>query len=85
MSDLGPCEGSGWLLWHPGALQGGCEIDLGVEKCKVPSERYNHGAVMFADGVMYVYGGYSQRCSDYCDDIWLFDVYMKVRSRLFFI
>ena len=75
----GPCEGSGWELWHPGALQGGCTIELGIEVCDVPSERYNHASVMFNDGAMYVYGGYSQRCSDYCDDMWFFDIYMQVQ------
>lgn len=73
----GPCEGSGWVLWHPGALQGGCVIELGIEVCNVPSERYNHGVAMFADGAMYVYGGFSQRCADFCDDIWFFDIYLR--------
>ncbi len=27
----GPCEGSGWVIWHPGALEGGCIIQLGIE------------------------------------------------------
>lgn len=45
--------------------------------CTVPSERYNHGSVYFEDGTMYVYGGFSQRCADYCDDIWMFDIYLK--------
>jgi hypothetical protein len=47
--------------------------------CTVPSERYNHGSVMHDDGTLYVYGGFSQRCADYCDDIWFFDIYLKVR------
>lgn len=34
---------------------------------------------MHADGTMYVYGGFSQRCADYCDDVWFFDIYYKVR------
>lgn len=75
---LGPCEGSGWVLWHPGALQGGCTIELGIEVCTVPSERYNHASVAFDDGAIYIYGGYSQRCADYCDDIWFFDIYLRV-------
>lgn len=79
----GPCEGSGWVLWHPGALQGGCTIVLGIEVCTVPSERYNHGAVMFMDGTMYMYGGYSQRCADYCDDIWFFDIYLKAWRQIY--
>ena len=41
------------------------------------SERYYHGAALFKDGTMYVYGGFSQRCQDYCDDIWMFDIYLK--------
>lgn len=65
-----PCQESGWLLLHPGAREGGCVIQLGILVCNVPSERYDHGAVTFADGTMYVYGGFSQRCVDYCDDLW---------------
>ena len=76
--DDGACEdGDGWVLWHAGAPEGGCLIQLGIEVCTVPSERYHHGVAMFADGCMYVYGGFSQRCQDYCDDIWFFDIYMK--------
>jgi hypothetical protein len=59
----GPCEGSGWTIWHPGALEGGCNIQLGIEVCNVPSERWNHGAVYFSDETMYIYGGFSQRCA----------------------
>ena len=29
---------------------------------------------MFDDSTMLVYGGFSQRCEDYCDDLWSFDV-----------
>ena len=29
---------------------------------------------MFDDSTMLVYGGFSQRCEDYCDDLWAFDV-----------
>jgi hypothetical protein len=32
---------------------------------------------MFPDGTMYIYGGYSQRCADFCDDVWMFDIYVK--------
>lgn len=73
----GPCQSNGWEMWHSGALQGGCVIQLGVEVCTVPSERYNYGSVMFDDGCLYVYGGFSERCQDYCDDLWFFDIYMK--------
>lgn len=27
----GACKESGWELWHPGAQQGGCIIQLGIE------------------------------------------------------
>lgn len=74
----GPCENTGWVLWNVGAPEGGCIIQLGIEVCNTPSERFNHAAAMFEDGTMYVYGGYSQRCQDFCDDIWFFDIYMKV-------
>ena len=72
-----PCIDGGWLLLHPGAPEGGCVIQLGILVCNVPSERYNHAAAMFDDGTMYVYGGYSTRCADYCDDLWLFDLFLK--------
>jgi hypothetical protein len=75
------CNATGWELWHSGASEGGCVIQLGVEVCTVPSERYNHASVMFDDGCLYVYGGFSERCQDYCDDVWFFDIYMKVRIR----
>lgn len=29
---------------------------------------------MFDDNTMIVYGGYSHRCGDYCDDVWSFDL-----------
>eukprot|EP01038_Epipyxis_sp_PR26KG_P011787 gene11787-15773_t len=71
------CNETGWEIWHSGANEGGCTIELGIEVCTVPSERFNHGSVMFADGCLYVYGGFSQRCADYCDDLWFFDIYKK--------
>lgn len=73
----GGCEYSGWALWNVGAPEGGCNYQLGILVCNTPSERYNHAVAMFDDGCMYVYGGYSQRCQDFCDDVWFFDIYMK--------
>ena len=32
--------------------------------------------------MMYVYGGFSQRCGDYCDDFWMFDIYTKQWQQL---
>ncbi|CAM9574615.1 unnamed protein product, partial [Discosporangium mesarthrocarpum] len=70
----GPCESSGWEVIHEGARHGGCEFVRGTEICKTPTERWGHGAAMFDDGTMIVYGGYSHRCGDYCDDLWSFDL-----------
>jgi hypothetical protein len=25
------CNENGWELWHPGAREGGCQIELGIE------------------------------------------------------
>lgn len=78
----GACNSTGgWLMINPGASQGGCNIELGITVCTHPSERYNHGSVLFDDGTLYVYGGYSQRCTDYCDDLWFFDIYLKVTTQ----
>ena len=46
---------------------------LGREVCPVPSERWQHGAAMFNDSTMLIYGGFSQRCEDYCNDLWSYD------------
>ena len=112
-----PCVGEGWVLWHPGAREGGyvrlcciasvaartslsdrmashhhhfdlcsfrCLMERGLTVCTTPSERYNHGAAMFNDGTMYVYGGFSQRCVDYCDDLWFFDIYIKAWREIYY-
>lgn len=71
-----PCINSGWMLLDAGGFEGGCTIELGILVCTVPSERYQHGAVMYNDQTMYVYGGFSQRCVDFCDDVWFYDLYM---------
>jgi hypothetical protein len=71
------CEGEGWVALSVGAKEGGCVIELGSLICNTPSERYEHTTVMFADGLMYVYGGFSERCGDFCDDIWAFDIYLQ--------
>ena len=72
-SDL-PCEDQAWTELDYGARRGGCRYVLGREVCTHPSERWRHGASMFDDSTMLVYGGFSQRCEDYCDDLWAFDV-----------
>ena len=78
-----PCVDDGWRVLHPGAKYGGCrneESDAqddqnnNVERvCDVPSERWEHSAAMIDESTMIVYGGYSQECEDYCDDLWAFD------------
>jgi hypothetical protein len=70
-------------VWDEGALEGGCEYKLDVLVCTTPSERYNHGAVVFDDGAMLVYGGFSKRCADYCDDFWMFDVNLRVWRQMY--
>lgn len=69
-----PCADSTWHTLNVGAHRGGCRYVLGREICTHPSERWLHGAAMFRDSTMLVYGGFSQRCEDYCDDLWSFDV-----------
>lgn len=73
----GACNNTGWIMVYPGAAQGGCNIELGITVCTAPSERFNHGSALFDDGTLYVYGGFSQRCTDFCDDLWFFDIYLK--------
>ena len=67
------CLNSGWEVLHPGAKNGDCTIQSEKEICEVPSERWRHGAAMFNDDTMLIYGGFSYRCVDYCDDMWSFD------------
>ncbi len=31
----GACNSTGWELWHPGAREGGCVIELGIEVCYI--------------------------------------------------
>lgn len=65
---------TGWQIEHPGAEDGECKIILGRLICTVPTERWLHGAAMFNDTTMLIYGGFSQRCQDYCDDMWSYDI-----------
>jgi hypothetical protein len=76
-----PCDGGGgedgeddgWRVLHPGKRYGGCRDEDGVRVCDTPSERWGHGAAMIDSSTLVVYGGYSQECQDYCDDVWAFD------------
>lgn len=79
--ERGACEadgdesrGSGWELLHTGAENAMCSMQLGVEACEIPSGRWHHGAAAFEDHTVLIYGGFSQRCEDYCGDMWSLDL-----------
>lgn len=69
-----PCVDDGWRVLHPGVRFGGCRTEDGKRICITPSERWGHDAVMIDDTTMIVYGGFSQECEDYCNDLWAFDL-----------
>ena len=71
------CSDRGWEVLKPGVIDGGCQILAGNEICTAPSERWHHGSAMFDDQTMLIYGGFSQRCQDYCDDMWSFDTIQR--------
>ena len=68
------CAFDGWKLLHEGKSFGGCNEVEGEIVCDIPSERFGHGATMVGKSMMAVYGGYSNECEDYCDDLWMFDL-----------
>ena len=39
-----------------------------------PAARYHHSAALLGSQAMYVYGGYSQLCGDFCSDLWRYDM-----------
>ncbi len=53
---------------------------LGTEVCTAPGERWYHAAAMFDDKTMLIYGGFSQYCDDFCDDLWMFDQFGARRA-----
>lgn len=65
---------AGWIELSPFVYMGGCTIKAQVEVCTNPQERFGHAAAVFDSGRMYVYGGFSRLCEDYCADMWMFDV-----------
>lgn len=69
-----PCINDGWRVLHPGATFGGCKNEDGNSHCDTPFARWGHSAIMSDASTMLVYGGYSQECEDYCDDMWTFDL-----------
>lgn len=68
------CMSDGWRRIDPGAYIGGCRIESGEYICTHPNERYDHVATVFDDGVLFVYGGFSRWCQDFCSDMWTFDI-----------
>ena len=70
----GGCEDSGWALVDGGAPMGGCKLVNGVYVCSHPTERVHHGAGIFGDGTLFIYGGFGQMCEDYCSDVWTLDL-----------
>lgn len=80
------CAIDGWKILHEGKTFGGCNEDEGEIVCEIPSERYGHGASMLDESTMAIYGGFSNECEDYCDDLWLFDIlsqkWTEVKSAL---
>jgi len=74
-----------WKRVDPGAQFGGCILAFGTELCTHPAERYNHAAAIFHDRYMLIYGGFSPWCTDYCDDVWIFDtqtyMWSEIRGR----
>jgi hypothetical protein len=68
-----------WVLLHPGSAYGSCQSKYKqstaeTHSCQTPSERWRHGSTMLDEHTMVVYGGNSQSCDDYCDDLWAFDL-----------
>ena len=72
-----PCVNDGWRVLHAGNKFGGCKgqvLDRNNNTCDTPFARWGHGAIMSDNNTMLIYGGYSQECEDYCDDMWMFDL-----------
>jgi hypothetical protein len=67
------CVNDGWRVLHPGARFGSCQNEDQSSFCGTPFARWGHSAIMIDNTTMFIYGGYSQECEDYCDDMWAFD------------
>jgi hypothetical protein len=73
------CRYRGWTEVFPNTRYGGCKIYTDAisseMRCTSPTERYGHAAAVYGDkiedGLMFVYGGFSQFCEDYCSDMWV--------------
>lgn len=71
------CRYQGWTQVDQGAYLGGCEFFAGVLRCTHPSERYDQSAVLFNGKRLFVFGGFSQKCQDYCSDMWELDIQVR--------
>jgi hypothetical protein len=73
------CRYDGWTEVFPNTRYGGCKIFTDAisseMRCTSPTERYGHAAAVYGEvietGLMFVYGGFSQFCEDYCSDMWV--------------
>jgi hypothetical protein len=79
LTQLGSSNNVTWVLLHPGSAYGSCQSEnkqrtAESHNCQTPSERWRHGSTMLDEHTMVVYGGNSQSCDDYCDDMWAFDL-----------
>ena len=73
------CAEKTWMLVDKGAALGGCRLRRvqgygQMETCTHPTERYGHTTSRFKDRYLIMFGGYSQFCEDYCDDVWVYDM-----------
>eukprot|EP00948_MAST-09A_sp_MAST-9A-sp1_P000942 g942.t1 len=67
------CTAHSWRQLHPGRHLGGCRVVEQNERCYYPTERYEHTANIFGN-FLYIYGGYSTFCTDYCNDMWRYNL-----------
>ena len=67
------CSKHSWKQIHPGKNLGGCRVVEQNQRCYYPTERYEHTATIFGH-YLYIYGGYSTFCTDYCNDMWKYDL-----------
>ena len=80
------CISEGWTNHFENTLYGGCKIITTAitteEVCPAPTERYGHAAAVYLPSTngtfqdvkfarMFVYGGFSQFCDDFCSDMWV--------------
>eukprot|EP00949_MAST-11_sp_MAST-11-sp1_P000906 g906.t1 len=75
------CRYEGWTEIFKNLRYGGCKIITTAiktsEVCPAPTERYGHAAAVYGtdlqdvEAKIFIYGGFSQFCSDFCSDMWV--------------